>query len=237
MMSAASQGAAALPRVQIVPVLRCGGQEGAAMVLLCTLSGQQQPPEQLLEETGSCAAPADADMSLMLQPVSLWCTLPLLAHLQAFAEPVASQLAALQPEVPAAAVPAAVGAQHSDGGGIKAAVAAAISDILREQQPQQQPQQQAGSFRLSLYLPAVCLVAAVAGCVPSDLPKYFAADVRGSSSQLLASMAPRLGSQQPKVGQGSMGLEVWPVRASLTSLLSFLIELWATHPVCCKLRT
>jgi hypothetical protein len=205
MMSAASQGAAALPRVQIVPVLRCGGQQGAAMVLLCMLGGQRERrPEQQMQKAGSGDASVGPDVAVMLQPLSLWCTLPLLAHLQSFAEPIASQLAAAQSAAPAAAAPEAASALNGDSGRTKAAVAAAISDILREQQAQQQAQAQqpASTVRLSVYLPAVCVVAAVPGALPPGLPKYFAADVRGSSSQLLASMAPRLGSQQPQVGQG-----------------------------------
>lgn len=206
MMSAASQGPAALPRVQIVPVLRCGGQEGAAVVLLCTLSGQQQrQPEQLVEEPGGRGSQVAADVAVMLQPVSVWCTLPLLANLQLFAEPIAVQLAAAQPAVPAASAAQAASTAAGNRGRTKAAVAAAISDILGEQQAQQQVQQPVSAVRLSLYLPAACLVAAVPGVLPAGLPKYFAADVRGSSSQLLASMAPRLGSQQPKVGSGQKG--------------------------------
>lgn len=97
------------------------------------------------------------------------------------------------------------GSRGSDTSSSKAAVEAAINSILQEQQqPQQtQPQQQqqqapSAPLRLSLYLPAACVVVGVPGSDPS-LPKYFAADVRGSSSQLLASMAPRLGSQAAKV--------------------------------------
>ena len=177
------QDAAAVPRVQIVPVLRCGGQAGAALVLhCCSLAAAQG-----LGQEGT----AGVDVTLLLQPVSIWCTLPLMAHLQSFAAAVASEL---EPANEAAASMQPNGAPSG-----KAAVAAAISNILEQQQSSQQP----GSppcIRLSVYLPSACIVVAVPGLDPA-LPKYFAADVQGSSSQLLASMASRICSQQPQVGR------------------------------------
>lgn len=158
----------------------------------------------------------------MMQPISVWCTLPLLAHLQSFAAPVAAQLAPAADAGPGAAIDTAAtppAQQQADSGSrissSKAAVAAAISDILQERQQGEQ-QQHAGAqpamqpalapappapLRLSLYLPAACVVAAVPGLDPS-LPKYFAAEARGSSSRLLASVAPRLGSQAAEVREG-----------------------------------
>ena len=112
------QDAAAVPRVQIVPVLRCSGQTGAALVLhCCSLAAVQGLGQE---------AAAGVDVTLLLQPVSIWCTLPLLAHLQSFAAPVASEL---QP-----ANGAAPSMQPNNASSGKAAVAAAISDIL-EQKP------------------------------------------------------------------------------------------------------
>lgn len=182
MQSMLCQDAAVLPRVQIVPVLRCGGgsQSGAALALLCT----SLPAEKEAGKGGSAAS--GADVSLLLQPVSVWCALPLLAHLQSFVAPLAEQLAADE-----------AGPQQDNisSNGAKAAVSAAIGDILQQQQQQQGP---TSALRLSLYLPAACLVVTVPSPDPA-LPKYFAADVRGSSSELLLSMAPRLGSQPAKV--------------------------------------
>lgn len=62
------------------------------------------------------------------------------------------------------------------------------------------------SLRLSVYLPAACIIVAVpeassAAPLPQAPPNYFALDVRSSSYHLLASMAPRLGSHQAQVRQ------------------------------------
>ncbi len=141
---------AAVPRVQVVPVLLCSGQ-GAALVLHCS---------QLADEP----AAQGQDVSVLLQPVCLWCTLPLVARLQAFGASVAQHL------MPAAATAetaegATAAPQAVDGSGnrqqeqeqtrldagpsdSKAAVAAAIANILQQQERgeqqlgEQQQQQQ-----------------------------------------------------------------------------------------------
>lgn len=131
-----------MPRVQVVPVLACSGQ-GAALVLHCS-----QP-------AGETAAPGQ-DVSALLQPVCLWCTLPLVARLQAFGAGVTEHLwpAAAAGEEASAGVAVEDAAdgldrqQQGQGQGqgqmqseavessSKAAVSAAISDILqRQQQP------------------------------------------------------------------------------------------------------
>ena len=68
-----------------------------------------------------------------------------------------------------------------------------------------------GLLHLSLYLPGACLVVAVPpaadpASAPSSAaelikPKYFALEVQGSSSQLVASMGPRMGSQHAQVSE------------------------------------
>ena len=187
-----------VPRVQIAPVLACSGP-GAALVLhRCSV-------QQAAQTGGREAA---AEVALMLQPVCMWCTLPLLARVQLFA-------AAVQRHA-TEQLHAANAQQQAELTASKAAVAAAISDILQHQQQEKQLQQHLHTIgsgpgaeasssgapvRLSIYLPAVCLVAAVPDA-KAQQPKYFAVEAAGSSSQLLASMGGRLGNQQPQVWRG-----------------------------------
>lgn len=66
-----------------------------------------------------------------------------------------------------------------------------------------------GLLQASIYLPGACLVMAVPSAVsPASAassaasplkPKYFAVEVQGSSSQLLASVGPRMGRQRAQV--------------------------------------
>ncbi|KAL4447967.1 hypothetical protein ABPG75_005186 [Micractinium tetrahymenae] len=126
----ACQEAAAVPRVQVVPVLLCSGQD-TALVLHCS-----QPAEE--------AAALGPEVSLLLQPVCLC--------------PPSSQQA------------------KPRGGGV--------------------------SLRLSMYLPGACLVLDVPSAskpladAAAPQPKYFLVGVQGSSSHLLASMGPSMGTQQ-----------------------------------------
>lgn len=109
------EDASALPRMQIVPVLRCGGSTGAALVAhFSKLEGLSK------------AEPAGATVTIILQPISVWCTLPLLGHLQSFVT-----AAALPCVVPPSHLAATVVHSHPSG---KAAVTAAIEAILQHQQ-------------------------------------------------------------------------------------------------------
>jgi hypothetical protein len=185
--TAAGQDAAALPRVQIVPVLRCGGEAGAALAAHGSLAAVQRRRR--------------LDLDVLLQPVSIWCTLPLLERLQSLAAAVAEL---------AEQGPATLAADHRAGSGTsqRAAVAAAIDAVMREQQQQQQQQQKQGGqpaepvpLRVSVYLPGACILASVpgSGAAAADTPKYFALCAMSSSNSLLCSLAPRLGSQQAQV--------------------------------------
>ena len=110
----------ALPRVQIVPVLHCGSHNGAALVLHCSNALTAGVAAEQHQDV-----PADVDVALMLQPVSIWCTLPLLAHLQSFFMAAALLHGAVAPSMAPAAEP-------GSGSSSRAAVDAAISAILHE---------------------------------------------------------------------------------------------------------
>ena len=74
-------GSAAVPRVQIVPLLCCcAGQLGRAAAVFHSSFGGKAEGRSL-----DSSAPAGENMTAVLQPVALWCTLALLQRLQVLA--------------------------------------------------------------------------------------------------------------------------------------------------------
>lgn len=186
--TAVGQGGGALPRVQVVPVLRCGGESGAALAAHGSLAAGQR--QQGLE------------LDVVLQPVSMWCTLPLLERLQSLATCTARL--AERGGAAAHAEP-----QPCGNTGQRAAVAAAIAAALRKEQQQQRAGQPAepAPLRVSVYLPGACILASVPGvgaAAGTDGLKYFALCASSGGSSSLHSLPPGLGSQQVQVHRLSL---------------------------------
>jgi hypothetical protein len=121
--SIAFQDAGSVPRVQIIPVLRCGSKTGAALLL-----------HHGRTEGATAKTDLATDVVVVMQPVSTWCSLPLLSNLQSLAgiiqQQVAGRLRQSQRPTPLSDLTA------TDGTAMKGAVAGAIKTAISDEQCQ-----------------------------------------------------------------------------------------------------